>query len=160
SFIDVQTFDAPRFEDGFKMEGRSKLGYNTNGRGWEGLQSIAGGGPDFGFRVTYDLLTSQDYNAGGGQIVPSAYNSQNGSFAVGYNFSPDSRLEFKGFRLYQHDVQFPGLYFDINRLDTESYALRYTCDNQGIFDHFQTDLWYNDTTANGDTRRGAKQAFL
>src|SRR5262249_52418252 len=82
------------------------------------------------------------------------------SFAAGYNFSPDSRLEFKGFRLYQHDVQFPGLFFDINRLDTESYGLRYTCDNQGIFDHFQTDLWYNDTTANGDTRRGAKQAFL
>ena len=46
--------------------------------------------------------------------------------ALGYDFSPDSRLEFSYLRLDQNGLEFPGMVFDINNLFTNGYELRYT----------------------------------
>jgi iron complex outermembrane recepter protein len=161
AFIDIETYDAPITTSGHnEFHTRTFLGYQTNGRRWDSLESVGFGTPDWGIRATYDIRTGQDYTAGNGLPVPSEYNSQNGNFAAGYKISDNSSIQFKGLRLYQHDVEFPGLFFDINRLDTEAYSVRYNWREPDLGASFTADSWYNYTAANGDTHRGAKQAFL
>jgi outer membrane receptor protein involved in Fe transport len=166
--IDIASLDTPRYENGTEYHGRTQSGYASNGQRLNELQSIWGGGADWGFRVSYDLLVGNNYRAGGSPpgipgrdySVPSSYNSQPFNFAAGYNFSPDCKVEFKGLHLAQQNVEFPGTYWDLNFLKTDAESLRFTADHQEFFDQFRLDVWYNRTEANGDTHQGAKQAFL
>jgi outer membrane receptor protein involved in Fe transport len=160
AFLDIATFDSPRYKDGFKAEGRTFLGYQTNGDKFNALQSISAGDKDWGVRLTYNFMIGDDYHAGEGRPVPGSYNSQNLNIAFGITLDEHQTIEFKALRLYQHDVEFPGLYFDINRLDTEAYSMRYTVKDASFFDLFTLDVWDNYTVANGDTTRANKQAFL
>ncbi len=159
SFLDVATLDSPRY-DCFQVHGRTSGGYQTNGRRWEALQSISAGDRDWGFRGTYNILQGNDYRAGGGERVPASYLSNNVNFAVGWNPTDKSRIEFHGLRVVQNNLEFPGLYFDIRQSDTEAYSARYSLFDQGAFDLFTLTAWYNSTAASGDTRGGAKQAFV
>jgi outer membrane receptor protein involved in Fe transport len=160
SFLDVETIDAPRYPNGYETHGRTSLGYQTNGQRFDGLQSVFGGDKDFGYRVTYNLLVGNDYRDGNHDIIRSSYNSQNVNYAVGYDLTCDSKVEFKGLYVYQHDVEFPGLYFDIGHLTTEAYSTRYTLTKQAAFDTLTLDAWYNSTAAQGDTHQPGKQRFL
>lgn len=159
AFLDIFTLDSPRYNC-FEAHGRTSLGYQTNGDRWNGLQSIFAGDQNWGFRATYNILSGNDYRAGDGQDIAGSYNSQNVNFALGLDLSPNSRLEFKGLRVHQHDLEYPGLYFDIAKLDTEAYSLRYTLDKQQYFDRLSLDVWYNTTVSDGNTQQGAKQAFV
>src|SRR5262249_35573942 len=160
SFIDVISADTPRYKDGFIAEGRTTYGYQTNGERQSFLQVLQGGDSNWGFRLSYDTRFGNDYQAGDGRDVPSSYYSQTINAALGYSFSEDHKIEFKALRLYQHEVEFAGLFFDIGRLNTEAYSVRYTLNNQPMWDRFNVDVWYNWTGAVGDTHQGAKQAFL
>src|SRR5262249_16928621 len=151
AFLDIVTLDSPRYPNGFEAHGRTSLGYSTNGGRWDGLQSIFAGSADWGFRATYDFLQGSGYPAGDRTLISASYQSQTINFAAGFNLSPDSHIEFKGLRVHQHKVEFPGLYFDIANLDTEAYNLRYTLEHQEYFDRLTLDTWYNTTVANGDT---------
>ncbi|HVK19465.1 MAG TPA: TonB-dependent receptor, partial [Fimbriiglobus sp.] len=159
SFLDVATLDSPRYQ-GYEVHGRSAGGYQTNGRRWDALQSVSVGDRDWGFRGTYNILQGNDYKAGDGTRVPSSYLSNNVNFAIGWDPTDKSRFEFKGLRVVQNNLEFPGLYFDIRQSDTEAYSARYTLFDQGAFDKFTLDAWYNYTAASGDTLGGAKQAFV
>ncbi len=159
SFLDIATIDSPRYDD-FQVHGRTSAGYNTNGRRWDGLQSVSVGDKDWGFRGTYNILQGNDYRSGDGTVVPSSYLSNNFNFALGFTLTEKSRIEFKAIRSQQTNVEFPGLYFDIDRQDSEAYSLRYTLLDQGLFDKFTLDTWYNTTAASGSTKSGAKQAFV
>jgi outer membrane receptor protein involved in Fe transport len=162
AFLDIETFDSPRARQGntYEFHERTVAGYFTNGRGWHGLQMFEFGAADWGVRATYDIRVANDYTAGSGRDVPSSYNSEDGVFAAGFNINDCSKIEFKAVRLYQHDVEFPGLFFDINRLDTEAYTIRYSMSDPNSLHKINLDLWYNFTGANGDTHQGAKQAFV
>ncbi len=144
----------------FRWRGKTVLGYQTNRDRWEGYQQISGGNQDWQFRVSYDILGGNDYDAGNGQTVPSSYLSQNTTFGLALRLSDKSTIELKGLRLVQSDLLFAGQYFDINRLDTEFYRLRYTLVDQNWVDKLQMDVWYNFTGASGDTFRQQKQDFL
>ncbi|HET6572573.1 MAG TPA: TonB-dependent receptor [Fimbriiglobus sp.] len=159
AFLDVATLDSPRYA-GYQVHGRTASGYQTNGRRWDALQSVSVGDRDWGFRGTYNILQGNDYRAGDGTRVPSSYLSNNVNFAVGWDPTPKSRFEFKGLRVIQNNLEFPGLYFDIRQSDTEAYSARYSLFDQGAFDLFTLDAWYNYTAASGDTQGGAKQAFV
>jgi hypothetical protein len=160
--LDIVTFDTPRATGCRDSEwhGRTLFGYQTNGQRFDGLQSVEYGARDWGFRASYNILEGNDYRDGDHNKVPSSYNSQNYNFAVGVDITPNSTIELKALRLYQHDVEVPGLYFDIRRLDTEAYNVRYTLRNQPYFDQLTLDSWYNYTVGNGDTLQGYKQTFL
>src|SRR5262249_14772952 len=160
AFLDIATYDTPRYQDGFKVEGRTYYNYQTNGQPEAFLQSVQGGEANWGFRITSDFRVGNDYLDGNENRIPSSYNSENVNFALGYTFSEDSRIEFKALRLYQHDIEFPGLFFDISRLNTEAYSVRYALNNQRFWHRLGIDLWYNYTGANGDTHQGAKKAFI
>ncbi len=169
AFLDIVTFDSPRATGccDWELHGRTFLGYQSNGQRWAGVQAIEYGAQDWGFRVTYNLLAGNDYRAPGYDArvdgtdrVPSSYNSQNFNFAAGLDLSKNTSIEFKGLKIRQQNLEFPGLYFDIRDLNSEAYSVRYTAKEQPYFDLFTFDAWYNDTVVNGDTQQGYKQAFL
>jgi iron complex outermembrane receptor protein len=159
AFLDIATLDAPRY-DCFQVHGRSSVGYQTNGGQWDGLQSVFLGDKDWGFRATVNGLAGNDYRAGDGQDIAASYNSTNINYALGVNLTENSKLELKGLVVHQQNLEFPGLYFDIKNLDTQAYNLRYSVVKQPYFDKLTVDAWYNTTVADGDTRQGAKQAFV
>jgi outer membrane receptor protein involved in Fe transport len=157
AFFDVATRETPRYRGGVEAHGRTSVTYQTNGDRWDGWQTLWGGGADWGYRASYGILAGSDYSAGNGQRVPSSYNSQDFDLALGVDLSPDSHLEFRGMRLHQHDLQLAGQAFDLNRLDTDAYTLRYVLEKQAYFDRLTFDLWYNRTAADGDTGRFPKK---
>jgi iron complex outermembrane recepter protein len=159
AFIDINSFDSPRF-DCLQVHGRSNTGYQSNGNQMSALQSVSVGNVDWGVRVTYNLLTGNEYHDGQGDPIAAGYKAQNTTFAMGVDLTENAHLEFKGLRVYQKDLQLPSLYFDISRLDTEAYSARFTLDNQPWFSRFELTGWYNYTVANGNTLDGTKQAFL
>jgi outer membrane receptor protein involved in Fe transport len=160
AFLDVESLDTPRYKDGFEGHGITSLNYKTNEQQWHGIQRFWGGGADWGFRIGYDLNTGNNYETGADLRMPSSFNTQNFTFAIGLDLSPDSHIEFKGLRLDQHDVLFPGEVFNINQLITDGYGLRYILENQEYFDRFEVTAWYNYTRFNGDDFNPAQRAFI
>lgn len=157
--LDVATLDSPRF-DCFEFHGRTALNYQTNGQRWDGLQSIWAGESNWGARITYNGLTGSDYKDGSGNFVPSSYLSHNVNWAIGWDLTDKSSVEFKGSRVYQQGLEFPGLYFDVASQNSEAYSLRYTLKDQGAFDKLILDTWYNTSVGVGNTSAGPKQAFV
>lgn len=159
AFLDIATIDAPRY-DCFQTHGRTAIGYGTNGARWDGVQSILVGDRDWGFRATYNILQGNDYLDGAGNRIASSYLSNTVNYALGVDLTNVSKLEFKGFHVFQQDLEFPGYYFDIRDLHADSLSLKYTLIDQYWFDKLTLDVWYNDTTATGNTQLGPKQAFV
>lgn len=157
--LDVATLDSPRFKC-FEFHGRTALNYQTNGDRWDGLQSIWAGESNWGARITYNGLTGSDYQDGSGNYVPSSYLSHNVSWAIGWDLTEKSSVEFKGSRVYQQGLEFPGLYFDVANQNSEAYSLRYTLKDQGAFDKLVLDTWYNTSVGVGNTSAGPKQNFV
>ncbi|MBL8821937.1 MAG: TonB-dependent receptor [Planctomycetia bacterium] len=160
SFLDIATLDSPRFECGFETHGRTGGRYQTNGKQWDGIQSVSMGDRDWGLRLTYNFLQGNDYLAGEGIQVANSYLSHNVNMALGFDLSDKSSIEFKILRVHQENLEFPGLYFDIKQLDTEAYSVRYTLRDQRMFDRMYLDAWYNTTVADGFTAPAAKQSFV
>lgn len=169
AFLDIMTFDTPRATGCYDWElhGRTSLGYQTNGKRWDGVQNINYGARDWGFSITYNILTGNDYHAPGYNsrpdgidLVPGSYNSNNFNFGLGFDLSSNASVEIKALRIFQRNVEFPGQYFDIDRLDTEAYAMRFKVKDNPNFDLMTFDLWYNETIVDGNTQPGYKQAFL
>jgi outer membrane receptor protein involved in Fe transport len=158
AFLDITSFGANLTTDGsYEVHGRTELGYQTNGRRWDGLQALWFGSPDLGVRFSYDIRTGQDYTAGNDQEISSSYNNQNFNFSAILRLTENSTVEFKGLEVLQHNLDFPGLYFDLSRLDTQAYSLRFRYDDPEGYGRARADLWYNYTSANGDTHTVATQ---
>jgi outer membrane receptor protein involved in Fe transport len=160
AFIDVETLGARRYENGWEAHGATSLIYKTNGDQWKGRQDFWGGDKDWGFRLGYELASGGNYEIGDGDRLPSSYNTQNINFAVAYWLSKDSHVEFNAFRVDQHSVDLPGQVFDVTRLITDAYDVRYVCENQELFDRFTVDAWWNETRLNGDNTSPSKRAFI
>lgn len=162
SFLDIATFDTPRYQDHSEFHSRTNFGFQGNGVRWDGRESVWGGGQDWGVRLGWGLRQGNDYTSGSNANfdIPSSYRSEDKDFAIGFNIAEHAKLEFKGLRLDQGEIEFPGLYFDMSRLITDAYGVRLTVDQQEYFDSFTFDLWYNRTSANGNTQQGAKQTFV
>lgn len=160
-FINIGTVNAPRSKGNcIEYHGISALGYQTNGEQYNALQVVSAAGPNWGFRGSYNILQGNDYADGGGNKIPASYLSNNFNVALGYDLTDDITLDFKGLRTFQSNLEFPGLYFDVDASDTEAYNTRITARNFGPFDVFTTDLWYNASTTSGSTRGASKKAFV
>ncbi len=156
-FIDVELLASPRFEDGWQLGGSTSLNYQTNGEQWYGRQTFEGGENDWGFRVGYGHKTGNDYDSGDGTNIPSSYKSRDVDFALGYDLSPDSSIEFHYLRLDQTDVEFPGQLFDMDFLVTDGFEATYELRNQEHVDRLVIDAWYNNTRFNGNAQSPAKR---
>ena len=108
AFIIVDTLETPRYKDGFEIHGSTQMNYKSNGSQIQGRQAIWGGDKDYGFRLGYDIKSGNDYETGAGFKEPSSYRSQNIDFAVGFQLSCDSHIEFHGLRQDLYNVELPG----------------------------------------------------
>ena len=162
SFLDIVTNPTPRAKAncGPEVHGLSAAGYQGNGSQWNGLQTLNVAGADWGFRGSYNILQGNDYKDGSGRLIPASYRSQNVNLAFGYDLTSNLSVEFKVMRSVQNDLEFPGLFFDVDKSDLESYSVRLVAKDYGPFDRITLDTWYNATTVSGSTRGGAKQQFV
>jgi iron complex outermembrane recepter protein len=160
NFIDVDLLPSPRFANGYETHGSTSLEYKTNGAQFYGRQTVWGGDADWGFRVGYGHRTGSDYEAGNGTKFPSSYKSRDFDVALGYDPSPDSRIEFNYLRLDQTDVEVPTQLLDIEFLVTDAYELKYVLVNQEHFDRLGLDVWYNATRTKGNANSPGKQRVI
>ena len=165
AFIDVDLLGTRRFESEFDSLYTSSLEYKTNGEQWYGRQTVEGGSTDWGFRLGYGYRTGNDYRTGRAaagtffepETIPASYKSGDLNASIGFDLTPDSRLEFTYLRLDQHDVEFPGLIFDISSLSTNAYEVEYRLTSQPQFDELMVELWHNRTQFVGDAQGSGKR---
>ena len=155
AFIDVRTFDSPRY-DIFENHGVSTTTFKSNGHVVLDRQEIWGGDTNWGYRLGYSIDVGNDYETGAGTHIPSSFNSQYVYGGVGFDLSPDSRLEIKGMYVLQQHVELPGLVTDIDRLQTNAFTVRYILDHQEYFDQFASEAWYNYTHFRGSSLNASK----
>jgi outer membrane receptor protein involved in Fe transport len=155
AFLDIETLSTPRYKC-FEAHEDSSLVYNTNGEQWRGRQSAWAGESNWGVRIGWDIMEGSDYFTGAGLRMPSRYSQQDLDFAFGFDFNADTHLEFRGLRLRGRNIEIPGALTDINALVTDAYTLRFTMENQVLFDRMNVDAWYNSTHFNGDNLRPSK----
>ena len=152
AFMDIESLATPRSSEGcFDAHGSTSVGFRTNGEGWQGQQSVWGGGSDWGFRISYDLQSANDYESGNGTKLPSSYNNQFINFAFGIDLSRSESLEIRYLHNEQNNVLFPGLLTDINNLTTDGFTARYTAKEGHWYDLLTFDTWINTTRFNGDS---------
>lgn len=156
-FVDVELLASPRFAEGWQLGGSTALNYQTNGEQLYGRQTIVGGEEDWGFRIGYGHKTGNDYESGNGTGIPSSYKSRDIDFALGFDLTDDSSIEFHYLRLDQTDVEFPGQFFDIDFLVTDGFEATYELRTQELFDRLVIDTWYNNTRFKGNSQSPAKR---
>lgn len=161
-FYEIQLLRAPRYEPGtaFQVHSNTALQYETNGEQWLGRQGFWGGDGMWGFRGGYGHRGGSDYETGAGDSLPSSYKSRQVDLALGGMITPDSTIDFQYLRLDQTDLEFPGQFFDINALVTDSYSLTYVLKNRMYYDSLTVDGWFNETNFYGDNLRPGKRALL
>lgn len=160
SFVDIDMLATPRYADGPESHGTSSADFQSNGGQWYGRQTVFGGSEDWGYRVSYGHRGGSDYTAGDGSTFASSYNSGDLNVALGKDFTPDDRVEFNLLRLDQRNLEFPGLYYDIRKLKTEGYEIKYTGTDPAFCDRLFSEVWYNRTSFTGDTLNASKQASI
>ncbi len=157
NFVDVQLQTTPRYEQP-EVHGSTSGDYKTNGQQWYGRQSIWGGDENSGYRFSYGNKGGSAYQSGDGTDMPAGYHSQDFDLAFGYDFTPNSRIEFHYLRLDQGKVLFPGQAFDINYLVTDAFEVGYELTDSDFSDRISVDAWYNRTRFQGDNLRASKRS--
>ncbi len=158
AFADIQLLQSPRY-DNVQFHGETSADYRANGNQYFGQQSVMLGSQDWGGRFNYGLREGGNYRAGNGQLIPSAYQSQEMTLALGRDWKDDS-LEVSVLRLDQNNVLFPGYVFDIDNLVTDGYEATHTHREFGVFDALTTDVWYNRTAFVGNAQNVQKRQFF
>ena len=159
AFLDIETLATPRFTDGyFDAHGSTSSGYRSNGQGLQGQQSVWGGNADWGFRLSYDVQTAQDYAEGNGTRLPTSFNNQFVDFAFGFDLDRNASLEMRYFHNQQSNVLIPGLLTDITLLNTDAFTARLSVKEGSWFDLLTLDTWVNTTQFNGGSANPATRA--
>ena len=160
AFTDLQLLQSPRYQQGVQSHGTSDLEYKQNGNQFFGQQSVLVGSNDWGARFNYAARTGDDYRAGGGrQTIPSSYNSQEMTLALGRDWKNDS-IEINVLRLDQTNVIFPGYVFDLDYLVTDGYEVTHRHRSESVWDEVSTDVWYNRTRFSGNAQNQRKRNFF
>ncbi|TWT91881.1 TonB-dependent receptor domain-containing protein [Neorhodopirellula pilleata] len=156
-FVDLEFLQSPRYLDGYEGHGSTSGTYNTNGDQFYGRQSFWGGAEDYGFHLSYGHRVGSDYETGkDGFFIPADYKSRDLFVAVGFDLNDHERIELNALRLDQTDLEFPGLVTDLNLLVTDGYEMTYVNEDPGFADYFTSEVWYNRTRFEGDTKRPSK----
>ncbi len=144
AFIDVVTVPTPRYCCPTHTA-RSIFNWSENGQGVYGRQVIEGGNSYWGFRMNAGFRTANDYESGNDTLIRGSYKHRDIDFALGYDFTPDDRLEFNYVRLDLTDAEFYNQPTDIDFLVTNGFTGRFESDYGMMYDHYVVDAWYNRT---------------
>ena len=151
SFIDIDLADTPRYECGPEHHARILSNIRTNGGQLYSRTTAYGGDRDWGYRLSYGDKKGSDYLSGNDLQIPSSYDSNDVWAEFGYSINPDQRVELRYLRDEQIDTEYPGQFFNIDDLMTDSFNMRVLDEGpQGPWTRFVIDTWYNRTRYNGD----------
>ena len=122
SAIIVRTPQVPRY-DGFRLGGRTALGYGLNGAGRFARQRVYGGDRRFGFSVRAAGNKGNDYQAGdrgvGNISVPGDYSNHQFGGKLRFNPADNQEIALGGLYDEQTGVDFPG-----RQLRAEHFLMR------------------------------------
>ena len=152
AFLDVDVASTPRFEDGYQSNNRFGYDIRTNGSQQYLHNTLYGGAANYGYLVNYGYRNGADYRAGNGQRIPASYNSQNVTAQVGFHLDTHTRLETRFDYLLQGQTQIPGQFFNIDRLQTNSFSVSlHDYENEDAWIRMRLDGWYNETPLQAST---------
>jgi iron complex outermembrane receptor protein len=153
AFIDIDLADTPRYCDCPQSHNRFGYVYRGNGSQHYAIDTFYGGGADYGYIGNYSYRNGADYLAGNGQRIPGSYLINAISTQLGFDLSSGARLEMRYDFLNQLDTQIPGQFFDLDKLQTNAFAVSLIDDSQtAAWTRMRIDAWHNNTPARGTVR--------
>lgn len=153
AFIDANLADTPRYCDCPQSHNRFGYVFRANGSQHYAVDTFYGGAADYGYIVNYTYRNGADYLAGNGQRIPSSYLVNNVSTQLGFDLSSGARLELRYDFLLQQDTQIPGQFWDLDKLQTNAFAVSLIDDSQtASWTQARLDAWHHNTPARGTVR--------
>lgn len=158
TFMDIVTRPTPRNQP---TQYRSSASYIMNGQQWYGRETVSGGTQNVGYRLSYGHRNANNYEAGNNVQVPSHYNRGDVLAELGYNLSGYQRIEAVYRRFDENHTAYPGQFWDVSSLQTNSYNLRYI-DTDPIkpWTQLTAQGWYNNNSLTGNTFDTTKQGVV
>ncbi|MEM9826727.1 MAG: TonB-dependent receptor [Planctomycetota bacterium] len=157
SFLNVTTIPTPRYEGGSERHLRLGSFIRTNGGQTFNSATLLGGSRRWGYFANVGYRKGSDYEAGNGLDIPSSYDSFSIFSGLGFDLSPDARVETKVSLLQQGDTEYAGQFSDIDDLD--SYGITHSIirdvARKGI--GYRFDFWFNTTDFDGNTDTSSKR---
>ncbi len=152
AFLDLQTADTPRYDDGPERHTSIGSSFRANGDQWYNYATAEGGSVDWGYRISYGNRTGVDYLSGNGTAIPSGYQNQDFVAQFGFDLNPFQTLEFRYQRLDQTNAEYFGKFFDTRFLVTDGFNLRLVDESpDGPWSRLTLEGWFNRTRYEGDT---------
>jgi iron complex outermembrane receptor protein len=161
AFLLADLFAPPRYLNGPEHHGLVSFTYGTNGRQIYDRERFWGGDAHWSYMISYGIRVGNDYSPGHASDdfrVPSSYNQQDVFVALSADVTSQSRLEFNYIHQQLHDIELPGVAYDINFQHTNQFNARYVIqDCPTSPEQFVVQYWAQDTPFNGDATRESKR---
>lgn len=158
-FIDVQTYDTPRYLDGYESHARIGTSFRFNGGQVFGRAAAFGGSSDWGYVINYTDRTGADYRSGGDATwarIPSSYRVQSYLGQIGFDLSPELSVEFRFSQIDQSDTEYAAQIFDILEAPTTAFNLALVYEDPYGSQSHRVEAWNNRSHYLGDTRSASK----
>lgn len=158
TFMDIVTRPTPRNQP---VQYRSSASWIMNGQQWYGRETLSGGTQNLAYRFSYGHRNANNYEAGNNIQVPSHYNRGDVLAELGYNLSGYQRIEATYRRFDENHTAYPGQFWDVSSLQTNSYNLRYIdTDPVKPWTQLTAQGWYNNNSLTGNTFDTTKQGVV
>ena len=153
AFIDASLADTPRYCDCPESHNRFGYVFRGNGNQHYAVDTVYGGAANYGYIFNYTYRNGADYRAGNGQRMPSSYLVNNVTGMLGFDLSSGARLEMRYDYLLQQDTQIPGQFWDLDKLQTNAFAVSLIDDSRtAAWTQMRIDAWHHNTPARGTVR--------
>jgi iron complex outermembrane recepter protein len=135
--------------------------YGYNGAPLYQRDRVWGGGPGWGYNISYGLRTGNDYRSGDPNEfrIPASYNQQDVFAALSFDVNDCSRIDLNFIRLALNNVELPGVAYDINRQTTDLFNIRWVLqEDRAGPEQAVVQFWTQRTPFTADSSRESKQA--
>ncbi len=152
---------APGRSQLFESQFTTLFGANNNGGQVMWRQGARASHRDWGALVSVGQRLGSDYRPGGGGAdfdVPASYQVEDAFTSLSGDLNAATRLDFTYLHQSLHDVELPGVAYDINGSGSDQFNVRLAMrDTDDRPDRFVTQFWWNQTAYNGDSFHESKQ---
>jgi outer membrane receptor protein involved in Fe transport len=118
-----ERFDIP------EGHGSTLYSFSTNGRHMYVRQSTWGGGPDWGYRMSFGWRNGNDYKTGHDSFefrVPSSYQQWDGYLAISRDIQSFIRADISYLRNEKNNIELPGVIYDITNATDEMVNVQFS----------------------------------
>ena len=157
AYIDIVATPTPRY-DVAEFHSRTNILGQSNGGQFSIRESVFGGGPDYGLRVSVGQKVGSDYRGGDNSLIPASYNARDVGVAFGRDVGENAQFEVEVRTGDLVDIEYAVLVFDANYRKTDALFLTFKFDDP-YSANWLFQAWVNRTVYSGDNLRPSKQIF-